>query len=131
MYFFVMKKMTKKISFMKFINKNCDEKLWPWRKSNEIKLNDEKNYIQKENCDKKKYLMRQKKWCYQKNLGKLKNLNYDKTQYFELWQNSKTHNMTKLINTNVTIQKNSNGNTTWKLKLFQNSKIQIVTWPIK
>ena len=48
----------------------------------------------------------------------LKTSKSDETQKIELWQNSKTHIVTK--------PKNSNHGKTQKLKLWQSSKIQMV-----
>ena len=54
------------------------------------------------------------------------NSKYDKAQKLKMWQSSATQNMTskkkyKKITQNVTKPKNSNGDTAYCLKLWQNS----------
>ena len=64
---------------------------------------------------------------------RLKNRNWNETKKLKLWQNTKTHIVMNLQNSNcdetqtqiVMKFKNSNGDKTQKLKLWQNSKIQM------
>ena len=120
---------TQKLKLWQLKNSNCDEtqkhKLW-----------------QNSNCDR---TLKLKLW-------KNSNLNFDNpktqivtTQKLKLWRNSKTQIVTKLKNSNCAGKKNSNlkfwplkisncdktqnsnCGKTQKLKLWQNSKTQIVT----